>query len=768
MLMTKELHIHHTMARLQATGDHAACVNLASKRVQQHPSDGFAWYWLAVGLSAAQEPSKARDAIREAARLRPNDARTLVMQGDISMAAGDYSQALAAFIAAMPQVPSGTPLRATLQAKIGDLLHALNRLPEAAQAYAEAARLRGTSAQLWFNLGATLLELDRNLEAYDALEKALVNGHPEAEACSAMGAALMGQREWLGAQQILARSLNLSPDDRKVLNNLSIVCLHLGRLTAAEEFIKRKLALDDHDVAGWVNLGSILRDQKRTQEAFAAFEKALHHSPHDFGALSCVGALYADMHSYTKAVSYFNRALEQPPTAHPQYVSTLIMRGNVLATLGKHGESEACFRKALQLQPDSRAVWVNWFFVLNNLPDKSHEEIFSEYQAFNARLGVQGVTGNISENRAQRERNRRIHVGYVSADFKQHSVQNFLEPLLSRHDRTAFEVSAFANMTGLEQVGGDYQRLIENWHFIKGMTAKEAAHLVLEKRVDILVDLSGHTGGNRLDIFALHPAPVTMTWMGFGSTTGLSTMDYYLADSCAVPAQDDRFFSETPWRLDRPYLVYRPRKDMGDPGELPAKAAGRITFGSLSRTIRFNDALYAAWAEILKATPNSILCLNSQNMNDTDLCRETQRRFAALGVDPERIDCGFESPPWNLLRRIDISLDCFPHNSGTTLFESLYMGVPYITLSGRPGVGRLGSAILRGVERDEWVAYTVEEYVAKAVALASDLPALSAIRKSLRSAMQNGPLMDEAGFARSVEAAYGQMMEHSLQRSLPQ
>jgi len=759
------------MAKLQAAGHHAACVSLASKRVKLHPSDGFGWYWLAVALFSAKDIVNARDAIREASRLRKQDARTLIALGDISIASGDFAQALAAFQAVMSQTPlsdKGTSLRATLHAKIGDLLHALNRLPEAAHAYAEAAKLQSTSAQNWFNLGATLLELNRNLEAYAALDKALANGHPEGEACSAMGAALIGQREWSRAQEVLMRALNLVPNDRKVLNNLSIVCLHLGRLPAAEEFIKRKLALDDGDVAGWVNLGSILRDQKRTQDAFSAFETALQHSPNDFGALSCIGALYADVHSYSNAVRYFRRALEHPPSVHPEYVSTLIMLGNVLATLGEHHECEACFRKALHLQPDARAVWVNWFFVLNNHPDKSPEEIFAEYQAFDARLGAGGQKAFSAQEPIQNNGNRRIHIGYVSADFTRHSVQNFLTPLLTRHDRSAFEVSAFANMAGLEEVDAGYLRLIQNWNFIKGMTAAEVANLVREKQVDILVDLSGHTRGNRLDVFALHPAPVTVSWMGFGSTTGLATMDYYLADSRAVPPEDDRYFSEKPWRLERPYLTYRPRDEMGEPGYLPALATGRITFASLSRTIRFNDMLYTAWAEILKRTPNSVLCLNSQNLNDGDLCKETQCRFAALGIDPARIDCGFESPPWNLLRRIDISLDCFPHNSGTTLFESLYMGVPYITLSGRPGVGRLGAAILGGVSRDEWVAYTTEEYINKAVALASDLHALAAVRASLRSEMRKGPLMDEAGFARAVETAYLQMLEQRCPQRLPQ
>ncbi len=757
------------MARLQTAGNHAACIDLASKRLKNHPADGFSWYWLAVGLLSRKEFAKAADAARQASRLCPQDVRAFIAMGEASVASGDLVQALAAFQQAMPLAnalqPEGrpSPLLVTLLHKIGDLLHALNRLTEAAQAYSEAVMLQPTSAQLAFNLGITLLALGQSAAAQLALEKALANGHPEAEACSAMGVTLMEQGEWRRAKVLLMRALDSEPHDRQVLNNLAIVCQHLGQLADAEALIRRRLKIDERNAAAWVNLGGILRDQKRIEEAFSAFETALQYSAEDFSALSCMGALCADTHSYRNAVRYLRRALEQPPSVHPQYVGTLITLGNVLAIMGEHRESESLFKKALQLQPNAKQVWTNWFFVLNNHPEKRPEEIFLHYKAFDTKFNA-SAESNVCPQIA----NRRIHVGYVSADFTRHSVQNFLAPLLSRHDRSAFQVSAFANMAGPEQVGGGYLRLVENWHFIKGLTDLEVANLVREKQVDILVDLSGHTGGNRLDVFALRPAPVSVSWMGFGSTTGLRAIDYYLADDHAIPKDDEPFFSEQPWRLDRPYLAYRPRDPMGEVGELPALSAGRITFASLSRSIRFNDSLFAAWADILEKTPGSVLLLNSTNMADADLGREIQQRLAHMGIDPARVDCGFESPPWDLLRRIDISLDCFPHNSGTTLFESLHMGVPYITLSDRPGVGRLGSAILHGLNRPEWVAYTVDEYVTKAVALASDLPALARTRASLRNELQNSPLMDEPGFARSVEAAYVKMLKQSRHAQSPE
>jgi predicted O-linked N-acetylglucosamine transferase (SPINDLY family) len=248
-------------------------------------------------------------------------------------------------------------------------------------------------------------------------------------------------------------------------------------------------------------------------------------------------------------------------------------------------------------------------------------------------------------------------------------------------------------------------------------------------------------------------------WLDFGYTTGLKAIDYYLTDAPTVPAGSEHLFSETPWRLPVPGYVYRPDTGMGEVTPLPAQQNGYITFGTLTRSVRINERVIRAWSEILKRVPGSKLAINSGNFKDAAMQAWMRERFVVHGITEAQLDIGFQSPAWKALQQTDISLDCFPHNSGTTLFESLYMGVPFITLANRPSVGTLGTSILHGVGHPEWSAQDEDEYIEKAVELAQDIPALAQHRARLREEMQRSPLMDEVGFTQAVEQAYRQMWQ---------
>jgi predicted O-linked N-acetylglucosamine transferase (SPINDLY family) len=289
------------------------------------------------------------------------------------------------------------------------------------------------------------------------------------------------------------------------------------------------------------------------------------------------------------------------------------------------------------------------------------------------------------------------------------------------------------------------------------MTDEALAERIRADGIDVLVDLAGHTASNRLGVFARKPAPVSVSWLGFGYTTGLTAIDYLMTDAASAPAGSESLFSEAPWRLPTPGFVYRPAGGMGEPGLLPALRQGGLTFGTLTRSVRVNHHTVRVWSAILQRAPGARLLIDSMNYRDPGMRQALLDRFAAHGIEPQRLQVGFHSPPWDVLRGIDIGLDCFPHNSGTTLFETLYMGIPYVTLAGRPSVGRLGSSILEGVGHPEWIAHSEDEYIDKAVALAGNLPRLAALRAGLRAQMQASPLMDEPGFARKVEAAYREM-----------
>jgi predicted O-linked N-acetylglucosamine transferase (SPINDLY family) len=754
------------LRQLYATGDHAACLAIAQQALADDPRYVASLFWGASSALALGQIALARQWAQQCCEAHPGDAQMHLLLGDCLLHLADQTGALAAFehallLADAQLAASGqhAELVAVLCNKIGDVLYQLERFAQAQGAFARATALHPGLGQAWFNQGITLLALGQGDRAEPALAQALQLGHSPRDTLSALGVSLIGQRKWHQAQGVLARALAFDAGDTMVLNNLALAHQNLGQLAQAEALIRRKLGLEGRNPNTWVHLGNVLREQGRGAEATAAFGSALQIDGRHFGALLGLAVLHREAQAILDAIACLEQALQNVPRNHPQYPDALAELGSAHASLGVHAPCEALFRQALALRPQDRHIWSKWFFVLNNHPDKTAEDVFAEYQAFQARFQPGVHEGVLQASIAgSGSVGSRIHVGYVSADFTPHAVRHFLMPLLAHHDRTRFKVSAFAGMAGLDAVWPPYRGMVEQWHFTKGMTAPEVTALVRDAGVDVLVDLSGHTAGNRLDVFALKPAPVSVSWMGFGSTSGLSTIDFYLSDAQVLPRQDAPFFAEKPWRLERPYLAYRPAPGMGEAGSLPALAKGHVTFVSLSRAIRFNDGLLAAWARILGRLPGARLVLDSKNMLDADFARRIQAKFAALGVAGERIECGFHSPPWDTLRQADISLDCFPHNSGTTLLESLYMGVPYVTLSQRPGVGRLGAAILHGAGHPEWVATSVEEYVNKAVALAADLPALAALRAGLRAQMEQSPLMDEPGFARAVEGAYAGML----------
>ena len=357
-----------------------------------------------------------------------------------------------------------------------------------------------------------------------------------------------------------------------------------------------------------------------------------------------------------------------------------------------------------------------------------------------------------------RSAGRRLRVGYVSADFRQHSVAWFAEPLLAAHDRTRIELFCYAAVATPDAVTERFRALAEHWRSIDGLDDAAVAELIRQDGIDVLVDLTGHTAGSRLLVFARRPAPVQVEYLlGHGYTSGLATMDAFLADAMLAPPGADALFSERLIRLPRIPLAYAPPDAMPEVTPLPATANGFVTFGYFGRTDRLNDAVIAAWARILRDVPGARLMLNSLPFREPAFRDLIAARFAAQGVDRDRLELIATAPQpatWAAYGGIDIALDPFPHNAGTTTIEALWQGVPVVSLAGRPSVGRFGAMILHAVGMDDWVSADIDGYVACALAAATDLHRLAQVRATLRQRVADSPLCDAAGLARHVEAAY--------------
>jgi predicted O-linked N-acetylglucosamine transferase (SPINDLY family) len=572
----------------------------------------------------------------------------------------------------------------------------------------------------WLVLGAGLLSLGQLAPAIEAMTRATALGPDDALAHANLCHALVQAGRLEPALAAGRRAVQLAPAMAQARLNLAVGLSAAGQLTEAQTGYQWALQLQPDFVEAWWNLGLNCRGLGQLHEAARCCQRALQLRPQDAAAHSVLAGILGDM--------------------------------------GRHDEALAQAQRALQLRPGFAEAWGNLLFALNYHPELSAEAVFSVYQDY-GRSVVQAATAAVPVARRHEDASspRRLRVGYVSPAFKRHSCQHFLEPLLAHHDKNLVEVFAYAELAQEDEVTARYRGYADHWVATMGLSDDALARRVCDDGIDVLVDLAGHTRGHRLAVFARKPAPVSLHWLDFGYTTGLSAIDHYLTDWATVPAGADRLFSERPWRLEGPALVYRPAAGMGDVGPLPALVLGHITFGSLTRAIRINHRTVRVWAQLLHQVPGARLRLDGADFRDAELCQQLVAQFSAHGIAPQRLQLGYHSPPWETLRQIDIMLDCFPHNSGTTLLEGLYMGLPFVTLAGRPSVGRLGAGILQALGRPQWVAADEAQYVQIGAALATDIPALQALRAGLRQQLAQGPLMDEPGFARRVEAAYQAM-----------
>ncbi len=789
---------------------------LARDLVRDHPRHAAAWKLLAALQRQRGRPLEALATLQHAAMLAPGDAEVHGNLGNALRSLGRLEEAVASYRQALQLQPAFFEV----QVNLGNTLRELGQLPQACACYEAALALRPQDAVAHNNLGLALNELGQPRLAEQHCRQALALQPDFAEAHNNLALVLLEQglpeqaqasclcalalkpdhasahnnlgNAWkaLGqperAQASYRQALALKPDYAEACNNLGSVLHELHRQDEAEAALRQALRLRPGYAAALSNLGAVLHERGRSVEALALHRQALQNQPGHATSHNNLGILLNDLGRRDDAITSYQQALQLDPrqadthnnlgvvlndigrqdeaiasfrqalTLRPDYPEAHNNLGTALKDLGRFDEALDSFRRALELRPDYAEAHDNLLFVLNYHPDKSAEEVFAAYAQYDRQFGSPAATGG-GPAPYTRTGGQRLRVGYVSPDFRQHSCMYFLEPLLAGHDKRVVEVFAYAELAAEDATTARYRGYVDHWVPTRGLSDDALARRIQEDRIDILVDLAGHTRGNRLRVFAAKPAPVAVSWLGFGCTTGLRAVDYFLGDAQVAPAGCEALFSETPWRLDGPGLVYRPAPGMGDPGPLPALRNGYVTFGTLTRAVRINHRTLAAWAAILHRVPDARLIINSGDFRSAHNQEALAQRFAPLGIARERLMIGYHSPAWDVLRETDISLDCFPHNSGTTLFESLYMGVPFVSLAGRPGVGRLGCAILHGAGHPEWSADSEQDYVARAVALAQDAAQLAATRAALRGQMARSPLMDEAGFVRQVEAAYLQM-----------
>jgi predicted O-linked N-acetylglucosamine transferase (SPINDLY family) len=423
---------------------------------------------------------------------------------------------------------------------------------------------------------------------------------------------------------------------------------------------------------------------------------------------------------------------------------------------GRIEESIVEHRRAVELAPNNPWNNSNLLRDLTYSDSITPQELLAEHRAWWDRHGKPHA-GEIQPHANDRNPDRKLRVGFLSPDFRAHSVAYFLDPIFSEHDREKFDFVCYAELARPDETSQRLQQLTEGWRSTIGVPDDAVVRQIREDKIDILIDLAGHTANTRIAVCARRPAPVQMTFLGYPFSTGLETVDYRITDALAdPPGASEQWYVERLLRMPRTAWCYRPPAGTPAVVEAPVVANGFVTFGSFNNLAKLNSGHAATWSRILAAVPNSRLLLKSAGLGDEATHRRILEMFTAHGVDPSRLILSeYSSAIGDHLARygeVDIGLDTFPYHGTTTTCEAMWMGVPVITLAGPIHLSRVGVSLLSNVGLPDLVAKDADDYLRIASALAGHVDRLRSLRASLRERMKNSPLCDAAGFTRSLEA----------------
>ncbi len=814
------LHLRGVLAHQQGRYDDA--LHLIARAIELYPSNAAYYFSIDHVYRALNRLGDAEASYRKLLEIEPDNAVAHANLGNLLKAQGRFDEAIASYQTALTHEPlyavAHSNLGSTLAAQghaeeavacyekalmlkpdfvegyynLAGVLKSQGNLEEAVAAYRRALALRPNFVEALTNLGSTLAEQDELDAAIASFHQALALKPDFAEAYNNLGNALKKQKQLDEAIANYQQAITLKPAYAEAYNNLGNAYTEQDRLDEAIFCYRQAVALqpnllEAHNILGGLlrrqgrydeslnsyltalalkpdnapihnNLGLLFADQKNDQEAFNCYQTALKLNPEMEEALNNLGTLFYNDGQVEEAIVCYGKAI----AAHPDSADAWTNLGNAYHKQGKPDLAIACYRKVIASKPEFLNVHHSMLMAMQYSSSVTPEEMTEAHVAFGKQFEPP-LSKTWQPHANERDPRKRLKVGYLSPDFRQHAVAFFIEPILAQHDRTQFEVFCYYNHTATDTVTKRLQSLADHWVPCKFMTDDQLAERIRADGIDILVDLAGHTGGNRLLAFARKPAPIQVTYLGYPATTGLTAMNYRITDAYAEPpGMTEAFNTETLWRLPDIFCCYRAHGNSPDViDHPPLQDNGFVTFGCFNNFSKVTDQVLSLWSKILQRVPNSHLLLEIADLDNGTLRADTETRLTQLGLPIERVTLMSRRPEnqYTLYNRIDIALDPFPCNGGTTSLDTLWMGVPFVSLPGRHFSSRMGISILTNAGLKELVATSEENYVEIAVKLATDLPHLTTLRDSLRARVQASPLMDAPRITRQMEQAYRGMWE---------
>jgi protein O-GlcNAc transferase len=744
------------------------------------------------------DAKEALAAYEAASALKPDSAAIHYNIGNAHLRLGHSDDAIAACQRALELKPDFADAYVTL----GVAHQGLGGLDEAVSCYREALKIKSDIAEVHYNLAISLVALGLIEEAVPCFDRsiALQPGYVEAlhkrgialqdlgrfdesvisyqlalqhnaeiaEVHNNLGSVLKELGRSDEAMASYRQAIRINPELSEAHYNLGIVLQSIGELERAAECYRRATQINNLNILAYNNLGGVLGALGQFEEALACFRKVLEVQPDSSNGHRNLGITFAAMGQLDSAIASYRKALD----IEPDNADTHLCLGGALKDYGKFDAALDSVRRAIAIRPNYAMAHSNLLFMNNYMGNLPAEQTFRDAKNFGemtSRMATPFTTW-----KTKPDPNRRLRIGMVSGDLCNHPVGYFLENVIKAIAAQAserIEIYVYSNRHIEDSTTQRIKDCCSKWNAVDLMSDEDLAQLIWVDDIHILMDLSGHTALNRLPVFAWKPAPVQVSWLGYFATTGVSTMDYFIADSWTLSAEQEANFTEQIWRLPETRLCFTPPDIEVAVSSLPALGNGYTTFGCFNNLSKMNDAVVALWAKILNTMPNSRLILKYKQLAEASVKQDTCERFAAHGINAERLIFETYGPRADYLiayQRVDIALDPFPFPGGTTTVEALWMGVPVLTLAGERFLSRQGVGLMMNAGLPDWIATDPDDYVAKAVSHASDLQSLATLRTGLRRQVLASPIFNAPRFAKHFAAALRDMWTKSCEATRPQ
>jgi protein O-GlcNAc transferase len=722
------------VSALIASGHAPAAEKRALVLTQSHPEYSPAWTALAGALRAQGRSLEALVAFQKAVSLTENDANAHCNLGTCLLDLDRVDEAVAVLDVAVglaPQFAEGHYFLGNCQAKLGHWL-------EAEASFRHAVQCNPSLVAARFNLGSSLLEQGRVDEAEAVFRELLVRAPEHPEAHFGLAKILQDRGVWQEAEYEYLQAVRFHPKYAEAYCNLSVLLLRDGRLDLAAQACERAIVLSPLLVQAHANQALVLKALGNEQGAGKAALRA-------------------------KEMALLNLVTLEPK--NPDVHCNL---GVFYASNGRMEDAVDCYKQTIELKPNHAWANENLLFALAWRCALSPQAYLTEARKWELRVIPEAI------RRAAQDRSfyleprlgRRLRVGYVSGDFRNHAASDFLELVFDYHDRTRIELFAYSCISVEDAVTQRLKHACDHWEVIATLDDEEAAQKILADRLDVLVDLSGHTGHNRLAVFSRRVAPVQAHYLGFLASTGLTEMDYWIADHMLIPTEHDDQYAEKVWRLPRTWVAYRVRSDM-PPISLVSRESTDVCLGSFNHLSKITPETIMLWAKVMKALPGARLLLKTKALDEPSNRSRILAEFGSHGISPERIELLGGTPGWvehmAMYDRIDIALDTVGAMGGaTTTCDALAMGVPVVTLMGDRAALRMSAALLTGFGQSEWIGSDEDAYIHIVCQLARNAKLRTELRATQREKLAKSPLCDGTSMAFALEDAYEQMFDCRL------